>query len=118
MILDLGADTVASDPAGIGSFDAVLDTAGVFTYPHVLREGGRLVTVSDDVIPEPLVHRASSAMHNYVSHDPRRLRELSTLVDAGDLRLRVAARYLLQAIQEAHHHAERGGLVGKIVITM
>ncbi|OLT56058.1 oxidoreductase [Corynebacterium sp. CNJ-954] len=117
-VLDLGADTVASDPAGIGSFDAVLDTAGVFTYPHVLREGGRLVTVSDDVIPEQLAHRASSAMHNYVSHDPRRLRELSTLVDAGELQLRVAARYPLHAIRKAHHHVEGGGLVGKVVITM
>lgn len=118
VVLGLGADTVASDPAGIGSFDAVLDTAGVFTYPHVLREGGRLVTVSDDVIPEQLARRASSTMHNYVSHDPRRLRELSTLVDAGELQLRVAVRYPLHAIQKAHHHVEGGGLVGKIVITM
>lgn len=118
MVLDLGADTVVSDPSGIGSFDAVLDTAGVFTYPHLLREGGRLVTVSDDVIPEPLAQRASSALHNYVSHDPRRLRGLSRLVDAGELQLRVAARYPLHAIQKAHHHGEDGGLLGKIVLTM
>ena len=57
-------------------------------------------------------------MHNYVQHDPRRLRELSTLVDEGRLRLRVAEQYPLASIAQANRRAETGGLLGKIVIAM
>ncbi len=117
-VLDLGAASAHSNPASAGEFDAIFDTAGVFAHPHLLREGGRLVTVSDDTISDPLAQRTASAMHNYVRHDPRRLRELSALVDEGRLRLRVAEQYPLASIAQANRRAEAGGLLGKIAITM
>lgn len=89
-VLDLGAASAHSTPAAIGEFDAIFDTAGLFDDPHLLREGGRLVTVSDDSIPAALEQRAQFAVHNYVQHDPQRLRSLSALVDEGRLVLRVA----------------------------
>lgn len=116
-VLDLGAASAYSDPATIGEFDAIFDTAGIFT-PELLREGGRLITVSDDTIPDTLEQRASFAAHNYVRHDPERLRELAALVDDGQLALRVAEHYPLAQIELAHRRAEAGGMLGKVVITM
>lgn len=117
-VLDLGAESAHSNPASAGEFDAIFDTASVFDHPHLLREGGRLVTVSDDTIPDALEQRATSAAHNYVQHDPQRLRELSTLVDEGKLKLRVAEQYPIASIAQANGRAEVGGLLGKIVIAM
>lgn len=117
-VLDLGAASAHSNPVSAGEFDAIFDTAGVFDHPHLLREGGRLVTVSDDTIPDALEQRAASAVHNYVQHHPHRLRELSALADAGRLRLRVAGQYPLALVAQANRRAEAGGLLGKIVIAM
>lgn len=117
-VLGLGAASAHSNPVSASEFDAVFDTAGVFDHPHLLREGGRLVTVSDDTIPKALEQRANSAVHSYVQHDPHRLRELSALVDEGRLRLRVAEQYPLASITQANRRAEVGGLLGKIVIAM
>lgn len=114
-VLSLGAVSAYSSIEDVGEFDATFDTTGIFN-PGLLREGGRLVTVSDDTIPAELEQRASSAAHNYVQHDPARLRELSSLVDDGTLTLRVAAVYPLSNIEAAHRKAETGGLDGKIVI--
>ncbi|WP_114854548.1 NADP-dependent oxidoreductase [Brachybacterium sp. YJGR34] len=117
-VLDLGAASAHSSPATAGEFDTIFDAAGVFDYPRLLREGGRLVTVSDDTIPAAVEQRASMAVHNYVQHDRQRLRALSALVDAGKITLRVADLYPLADIEQAHRRAEAGGLLGKVVITM
>lgn len=117
-VLELGAASTHSNPTSAIAFDAIFDTAGVFDHPHLLHEGGRLVTVSDDTIPEELEQRSASAVHNYVQHDPQRLRELSDLVDAGKIRLRVAEQYPLARIEQAHRRVEAGGLLGKVVIVM
>lgn len=117
-VRELGVAEVFSDPAQTGGFDAILDTAGVFDHPHLLRDGGRLVTVSDDTIPATLMSKAANAEHNYVQHDPERLNALSHLVDHGHLRLRVAAHYPLNEIRRAHERQEAGGLLGKIVLSM
>ena len=101
----------------MSAFDAIFDTAGIFDHPHLLREGGRLVTISDDTIPETLEQRAVIAVHNYVQHDSQRLRQLSDLVDSGKLTLRVAEQYPLALIEQAHRSAEVGGLLGKVVLT-
>lgn len=116
-VLSLGADSACSSIHDVGGLDVVFDTAGIFD-PRMLCEGGRLITVSDDTIPAELEQRASSAVHNYVQHDPARLQELSTLVDDGTLTLRVAEIYPLSSIEAAHRKAEAGGLNGKIVITL
>lgn len=116
-VLNLGADCAYSSIEDVGEFDAIFDTAGIFD-PRLLCKGGRLITVSDDFIPTDIQQRSSSAVHNYVQHDPARLRELSALVDDGTLTLRAAEIYPLSSIEAAHRKAEAGGLNGKIVITL
>lgn len=117
-VLELGAESAHSHPTSTSAFDAIFDTAGVFDHPHLLREGGRLVTISDDTIPDAVERRSGSAVHNYVQHDPQRLRELSALVDEGRLVLRVTEQYSLAQIAQAHRRADIGGLLGKVVIVM
>ncbi|MGO2859536.1 MAG: NADP-dependent oxidoreductase [Brevibacterium sp.] len=115
--LDLGAASARSDPADIGEFDAIVDTAGIFRT-ELLREGGRLVTVSDDAIPSALADRAAFAVHNYVGYDRARLHEFCAMVDDGGVTLRIAERYPLSQIREALRSVESGGLLGKVVLTM
>lgn len=113
----LGAREVFTGVDAAGAFDAVLDTAGVLV-PDLVRPGGRLVTVSDDDIPDELTGKASSAVHNYVGHDPAGLARLVSLVDSGALTLRVAETFPLSRIADAHRALETGGLDGKVVVTM
>lgn len=116
-VLDLGAAVAYSNPMNAGEFEAIFDTAGFFRH-ELLRQGGRLVTVSDDDIPTAVEVRAGFATHNYVEHDPERLRELAALVDDGKLTLRVAEHRPLAQIEQAHQHVEARGLLGKMAITM
>lgn len=113
----MGAREVVTDVDAAGAFDAVLDTAGVLVS-DLVRPGGRLVTVSDDDIPDELTEKASSAVHNYVGHDPAGLARLVSLVDSGALTLRVAETFPLSRIADAHRALEAGGLDGKVVVTM
>lgn len=117
-VLELGAAAAHSRAASAGEFDAIFDTVGLIDHPHLLRDGGRFVTVSDDAIPGALDQRASCAVHSFVEHDPQRLRELSEMVDAGQLTLRVATQHPLAQIAQASRRAEAGGLLGKLIITM
>ena len=114
-INDLGAAHAATEPASLGEFDAVVDTAGVYD-PRLLAENGRLVTVSDDEIPAAVSERASLAVHNYVKHDAPGLRVIADLADAGMLTPRIADRYPLPQVRAAHERFEAGGLDGKVVI--
>lgn len=112
----LGAAHAAAEQVTFGQFDAIFDTAGVY-HPGLLAAGGRFVTISDDEIPEAITAKASNASHNYVRHDPDGLRVLVTSVDSGQLKLRVAERYPLARIRDAHNRFEAGSIDGKIVIT-
>lgn len=116
--ISLGATAAHSELDSAHEFDAIFDTAGILGQPRLLKPGGKLVTVSDDRIPNALAERARIADHNYVHHDPQRLGELSTLVTTGALRLRVAHHYPLSDIQNAHRTVEAGGLDGKVVISV
>lgn len=113
--LALGAVESRADAGALGGADAVFDTAGVFDG-RLLRRGGRFVTVNDGEIPPGLASLASRAEHHYVGHDPAALAALARHVDAGDLTLRIAARYPLAEVRAAHERYEAGGLLGKVVI--
>lgn len=45
------------------------------------------------------------------------LAHLAGLVDAGELRLRIAGRFPLDDIRAAHERFEAGGLLGKVLVT-
>lgn len=116
--LALGAEAAFSDPARVGEFDAILDTAGVLDHPRLLGMGGRVITVSDEPIPERFRLHAPSAARSYVQHDPQRLGQLSALVDAGAITLRIDDYHALGNIERAHRRMEGRGVLGKTVLVL
>jgi NADPH2:quinone reductase len=99
-----------------GGVDVALDAAGVGVEAlDAVRNRGRLVHVTAGPL-EPLrgiaVHRVR------VAADSRELSELSRLVDAGVLTVRVAATYPLRDASEAYRRLGAGGIRGRLVLTM
>jgi NADPH:quinone reductase-like Zn-dependent oxidoreductase len=115
--LELGAEHVSHDPADLpaAAYDAVFDTAGVHVG-RTLVSGGRLVSVSDDPLPDLSDWGATAARH-YVQQDARGLEHLVSMVDEGLLRLRVATTVPVGDVRAAHEHFATGGAVGKVVLT-
>jgi NADPH:quinone reductase-like Zn-dependent oxidoreductase len=108
----LGLGLVGTDVSTLsaGRFDAVFDTAGINPGP-ALREGGSYLSVSDEPLP-PI----PGARGIGVQEDGPALARLCRLVDSGALRLRIARRFPLRHIRQAHETFEAGGLLGKVVI--
>jgi NADPH:quinone reductase-like Zn-dependent oxidoreductase len=126
---ELGADEVLdytkTNSDQIGPFDAILDTVGteLNCYRSRLGKGGRMVTVG--LSASALAAIAASSVHG-----SRRIRTFSANPDAA--LLRAAAEYAasgalrpvvdtvrpLAEIAAAHESFERGGTLGKHVITM
>ncbi len=108
---ELGAEQVAYRLADLDRlYDAVFDTGSV--DPGVLlRAGGRYASITDDPLPN-----IPGAINPQVREDGAGLAELVKLVDAGELRLRVAHYYPMGEVRRAHEEFEAGGLLGKIIL--
>ncbi|OLF15076.1 NADP-dependent oxidoreductase [Actinophytocola xanthii] len=115
-VRQLGADEVTDQTGALGRYDAVFDTAGVHV-PHAVKDGGRYITVGADAVTDELAERTIDAGPNYVEQDGAGLTRLAALVDAGGLRLRIGTHYPIHQIHHAHRRAERGGMLGKVVLT-
>ncbi|MFK4112161.1 NADP-dependent oxidoreductase [Streptomyces sp. NPDC002176] len=111
--VELGAERVWHQPADLPSaqYHVVLDTAGV-DASHALAHGGRYVSISDEPLPA-----VPGARKSYVQENTADLAYLATLVDAGELRLRIAERHPFTDIRAAHERFEARGLLGKVLIT-
>ena len=111
---DLGAglvtDRVADLPARV--YDAVFDTASVHPGPALI-PGGRYISITDDPLPADL----SGAAKNQVREDAQGLADLVSLVDAGELRVRVGSYHAIEDVRRAHELFEAGGGLGKVVLT-
>ncbi|WP_426503926.1 NADP-dependent oxidoreductase [Dactylosporangium sp. McL0621] len=108
----LGADVVHDYARGLpaGPFDVVLHLVpGGAGVPGLVRPGGVLVSVTDR-FPPP-------AVHFVVRNDPGDLAALVRLVDAGELRLDIAAVRTLAELPDVHRAAEAGRLRGKTILT-
>ena len=126
---DLGADEVLdytkTTSEQIGPFDVILDTVGteLNCYRGRLDKGGRMVTVG-------LSGGAIAAIAASAVHGPRRIRAFSANPDSallgavaeyaasGALRPVIDAVHPFAEIAAAHEAFERGGSLGKQVITM
>ena len=98
-----------------GGVDAVIDAAVLGVPAHeALRGGGTFVALVAPFAPPPL--RATRVVVAEAAADGGRLTELSALVDAGHLTLRVAGTLPLEAIAEAHERVAAGGLSGRVVL--
>ncbi|MEU1779061.1 NADP-dependent oxidoreductase [Streptomyces abikoensis] len=112
VVRDLGAGTVVDHAGDLpkGAYDAVFDTAGV-DVSLAVAEGGRYVSVSDEPLPD-----VPGATKSYVQESAKDLAELVALVDAGELRVRVAEHHPVTEVRVAHERFEAGGLSGKVVL--
>ncbi|WBB63143.1 zinc-binding dehydrogenase [Streptomyces sp. WMMC500] len=114
LVRSLGAAfTTAPAPAG---HDAVLDAAvlGGAQTLRWTRDGGALAAVIPHTAPAPVRAIRTAALD--VRADGPRLAELTRLVDAGTLTLRVAETYALTDAPKAHARLAEGGIRGRLVL--
>jgi len=111
-------DEIASLTVGKG-VNVVLDTIGGMTLsqsPHVLSDGGRVVTLVDLATPQNLVAAwGVNAEYHFVFTRQNRgkLLALKVLLESGRIRPVIGARFSLAQIPEAHTALERGEVDGK-----
>lgn len=99
-------------PAGA---DGALDAAFVgMSALDAVRDGGSFVAVAAGAAPVPL--RGTRVENVWIRTDGPRLAELSALVDAGKLTLRVADTFPMEEVAAAHERLAAGGLRGRLVV--
>jgi len=111
------ADTLAQPVRDVvpGGVDAVIDTAVLGIAAHeALRGGGTFVALVRPFAPPPI--RGTRVLVHESFADGARLAELSALVDAGHLTLRVAGTLPLSEAAQAHERFVQGGLRGRLVL--
>ncbi|MBO3680172.1 NAD(P)-dependent alcohol dehydrogenase [Streptomyces sp. NEAU-YJ-81] len=129
LLTDLGADEVldygSTTSDHIGPFDVIVDTVGsqLNCYRSRLAKRGRMVTVG--LSASALAAIAASSVHGArrirtfsANPDTTVLRDLADHVTSGALRPVVHSVYPLADIAAAHEAFERGGVVGKHVVTV
>jgi NADPH:quinone reductase-like Zn-dependent oxidoreductase len=129
----LGADEVfdyrTTRPAALGRFDVVLDTVGtdLCAYRRLLTRSGRMVAIAFDVdhVVRSLAYAVASTAFGrrrvrLFSGNPgtELLGELTRLVAGGAVRPVVDRVHPLSEIAEAHRALERGGVRGKVVVSV
>lgn len=104
-----------SAPAA-GTVDGVVDTA-VLGGPALafVRDGGAYVGLIPGAAPAP--ERGVRVVEQEVAADGAHLARLVSLVDAGELTLRVARTFPLAEAAKAHAHLADPGTRGRIVLT-
>jgi NADPH:quinone reductase-like Zn-dependent oxidoreductase len=120
----LGADQVVAiddddELARLPPLDAIADTVGHETIAKLLdhlKPGGTL----GSVLGEPPAARGKSVVvRAFLAHpDAKRLGELAEAVARGELEIPIATRLPLAQAAEAQRLAERGGLGGKVLLTL
>lgn len=102
------------------AFDVVIDTVGGATVDRsfgVLERGGRLITLQAPPSQEQADRYGVTATFFVVSPDADRLATLAGMVDAGRLRVDVAAAYPLERGREAFESGARPDrAIGKTVL--
>jgi NADPH:quinone reductase-like Zn-dependent oxidoreductase len=112
----LGAGFVTDDPAALPAmtYNVMVDTAALPSKGVDVRE-----FVTEEAQYVRTTHSESKVPSDrWILHVPKAedLGHLVKLIEAGELTLRVAARYPLREIQDACERAEAGGLTGKVVL--
>jgi NADPH:quinone reductase-like Zn-dependent oxidoreductase len=98
-----------------GGVDAVIDAAVLGIAAHgALRGGGTFIAVISGAAPPPL--RGTQVRNVWIRANDPRLADLSSLVDKGELTLRVADTYPLDRVADAQTRFAAGGLRGRLVL--
>jgi len=123
---ELGADEVI-DYANtrfddvVRDVDAVLDTVGGETLERswkVLRRGGTLVTIVDDVQADKAAGLGVNGISMLVRPSQSELNELARLIDGGELRPIISGVFPLSRAKEAYQRALAGHNRGKFAMTV
>jgi NADPH:quinone reductase-like Zn-dependent oxidoreductase len=125
----LGADEVldygSTSPDRIGPFDVVVDTVGteLNAYRRRLTRDGRMVTIGLSgpaiaAIAASTVHGSRRVRAFSANPDAALLGDVADLVENGALRPVVDGVFPVEDIASAHRAFERGGVVGKQVVTV
>ncbi|MGW5231537.1 quinone oxidoreductase family protein [Streptomyces nodosus] len=128
-LADLGAEEIldyrSTTSDLIGPYDVIVDTVGteLHCYRSRLAKGGRMVTVG--LSSSALAAIAASTVHGSrrirtFSANPGSavLRDVADRVTSGALRPVIDSVYPLADVAAAHQAFERGGFVGKQVVTV
>jgi NADPH:quinone reductase-like Zn-dependent oxidoreductase len=101
--------TQAFDDGG-AAYDVVIDTVGGDTLDRsfaVLRQGGRLVTLSEPPAADKADEYGLNAIFFVVTPNREQLVQLAVLVDGGQLHVEIAATFPLARGREAFESAQR-----------
>lgn len=71
------------------------------------------MSITDDPLPADI----PGAAKNQVREDADGLADLVSLLDGGELRVRVGAYHSVEDVRRAHELFEAGGVLGKVVLT-
>src|SRR5215216_5514524 len=116
---DLVAAVRSAHPGGI---DAVIDVASdreaLGRIATLVDEGGRLASSVYAADVEGLARRGIRATNVSMQPDARRLEELSRMVDAGELSVRLDRTYPLEKAPEALEERKTGHVRSKIVLPL
>jgi NADPH:quinone reductase-like Zn-dependent oxidoreductase len=104
-------------PGGIDAvIDVVSDSEALGRISTLVNEGGRLASSVYAADVEGLAKRGIGATNVSMQPDARRLEELSRMVDAGELSVRLDRTYPLEKAPEALEERRTGHVRGKIVL--
>ena len=104
-------------PGGIEAIiDVVSERDALGRIAGLVKEGGRLASSVYAADVESLAQRGIKATNVSVQPDARRLEELSRIVDAGELTVRLERTFSLEQAPEALDESRTGHVRGKIVL--
>jgi NADPH:quinone reductase-like Zn-dependent oxidoreductase len=106
-----------TQPGGIEAIiDVVSERAVHGRIAGLVKEGGRLASSLYAADVESLAERGIKATNVGVRPDARRLEQLSRMVDAGELTVRLERTFPLEKAPEALEESRNGHVRGKIVL--
>lgn len=105
-------DSTESVPAG--TFDAVVDTAGLAEAIASVRDHGQFISIADNTQPQP--ERGIIPKKSYVQENGQQLAEIADQLAQGNLSVPIGRTYPLSQAADAHADFERGGIRGKVLL--
>jgi NADPH:quinone reductase-like Zn-dependent oxidoreductase len=104
-------------PGGIEAIiDVVSERAVLGRMAGLVKEGGRLASSVYAADAESLAQRGIKATNVSVQPDAERLEELSQMIDAGELTVRLERTFPLEKAPEALRESRVGHVRGKFVL--